>query len=51
MAWNTEEGIEGKSDKFIFNVESWGQYEPKALVKLAIEQLIAKVDDLSKSIK
>ncbi len=39
--------VEGNPSKFIFTVESWGQYEPKELVKLAINQLLSRVKEFS----
>lgn len=43
--------VESLDDKFIFRVESWGQYEPKKLVKLAIESLKERADELEKQLK
>jgi NAD-dependent dihydropyrimidine dehydrogenase PreA subunit len=40
--------VEGREDKFIFNLESWGQYKPKELVKLAVDSLKGRADEFSK---
>ena len=39
--------VDGLDDKFIFSVESWGQYELKELVKIALKMLSDKVADFS----
>jgi len=43
--------VEGKDDKFIFTVESWGQYDPKDLVKLAVDELLKRTSELSDLVK
>lgn len=43
--------VEGREDKFIFRVESWGQYEPKKIVKLAIKSLKERADELGSELK
>lgn len=43
--------VEGRSDKFIFNVESWGQYEPKELVKTGIKSILTRLSELSDKTK
>ncbi len=44
--------VEGDTSKFIFTVESWGQYTPRELVKAAINELIKRTDEfLAKSLK
>ena len=42
--------VKGDDSKFIFDIESWGQHNPKALVKLGLQALKAKVDEFSKAL-
>ncbi len=42
--------VKGDDSKFIFSIESWGQHNPKALVKLGLQALKAKVDEFSKAL-
>ena len=37
-----------KPEEFVFTVESWGQLDPKDMVKEAIKRLKKKSDDFSK---
>ncbi len=40
--------VEGDPSRFIFKVESWGQYSsPKELVKQAISELVRRIDEFS----
>jgi len=43
--------VEGRSDKFIFNIESWGQYEPKELVQAGINSILTRLTELSEKTK
>jgi DNA-directed RNA polymerase subunit D len=43
--------VEGVSTDFIFNIESWGQLEPKEMVKEAISRLQKKTDEFTKLLK
>jgi len=43
--------VEGNNTKFIFDVESWGQHDPKTILKLALSALKGKVDEFSKLTK
>ncbi len=43
--------VEGHDDKFLFTVESWGQYEPKELLKLALDELLSRVKEFGDSLK
>lgn len=42
--------VDGLDDKFIFTIESWGQYEPKELVKIAVNELLKSVTEFSEKI-
>ena len=42
--------VDGLDDKFIFTVESWGQYEPKDLLKIAVKTLQDKVTEFSEKV-
>jgi len=39
--------VEGNPNKFIFTLESWGQYEPKEMVRLAVKQLLERSKEFS----
>jgi DNA-directed RNA polymerase subunit D len=43
--------VSGDDTKFIFDVESWGQHDPKRLLKLGLQALSNRIDDFSKSFK
>ncbi len=43
--------VEGDPNKLIFRIESWGQYEPKELLKTALNELISRVQDFSSKFK
>lgn len=47
------EGIKvaGSNTDFIFTIESWGQLDPKDMVKEAVDRLVRKCDDFIKAIK
>ncbi len=40
-----------KEDTFIFTIESWGQLDPKTIIKTAAEELNEKAEDLIKLLK
>ncbi|MFA5406779.1 MAG: DNA-directed RNA polymerase subunit D [Candidatus Nanoarchaeia archaeon] len=42
--------VEGRDDKFLFTIESWGQYEPKELLKLAVNELLLRTKEFEDGI-
>ena len=43
--------VEGSETDFIFTVESWGQLEPREMVKEAIKIFTKKLDDFQEKVK